>query len=80
MPELLELFPDEKRKINVIDHIYTNILRRNDILDESLFDKHFNKEQNSWKTNIEKIGSNSINYYPPIGWFGIGLNIDKLYV
>ena len=33
LPELLELFPDEKRKINVIDHIYTNILRRNNILD-----------------------------------------------
>ena len=40
---------------------------------------NFNKEQKSWKTNIEKIGSNSLNYYPPIGWFGIGLNIDKLY-
>ena len=81
LPELFELFPDQIKNSenNIIEHIYANILRRNDILAESLFDMNFNKDQNSWNSNIEKIGSYSLNYYPPIGWYGIGLNIDKLY-
>ena len=62
---------------NDIDHVYHYILKRNKILDDSIFNLNYNKNSYSWKREKEKTGYNLIYYYPPNGWIGIGLNIDK---
>ena len=79
LPELNELYPLEiqYQDNDIINHIYKNILRRNNILNEELFNTNFNKDSNAWKNKNDKISSYSLDYYPPMGWFGIGLNINK---
>ena len=60
-----------------MSHIYYNILKRNNILSDSIFNLYWNIDANEWGKTKEKIGANSLDYYPPYGWFGIGLNINK---
>jgi hypothetical protein len=78
LPELHELYPSEIKyeENDIINHIYKNILRRNDILSEELFNMNYNKQPYAWINKNEKISSYSLDYYPPIGWFGIGLNVN----
>ena len=79
LSELHELYPNiiKSESNNTIDFIYKNILRRNDILNESFFDSNFNKKSDSWENTKQKRGLNNLDYYPPTGWIGIGLNISK---
>lgn len=82
LPELHEFYPLKIKNPgnNIISHIYKNILRRNDILNilnKSLFNLNYNKESNAWKRK-KKIGLYSLDYYPPIDWIGIVININKL--
>ena len=78
LSELHELYPSEIKyeENDIINHIYKNILRRNDILSEELFNMNYNKQPYAWINKNEKISSYSLDYYPPIGWFGIGLNVN----
>ena len=79
LSELHELYPSEIKyeENDIINHIYKNILRRNCIVSEELFNMNFNKQPNAWINKNEKISSYSLDYYPPIGWFGIGLNVNR---
>ena len=79
LPDLNELYPLKIKNPgnNIIEHVYNNILRRNNILNEDFFNLKYNKGPDDWKRNNEKIGSYSLDYYPPNGWIGIGLNINK---
>ena len=79
LPELYELYPSYVKNLenNIINHIYNNILKRNNILDDSVFDLNWNKDSTSWKKSKEKLGNYPLYYYPPNGWIGIGLNINK---
>ena len=79
LSELHQLYPSliKNESDNTIDIVYRNILRRNDILDESFFDFNFNKESHAWKNMKQKRSLYNLDYYPPTGWVGIGLNINK---
>lgn len=79
LPDLHQLYPLKIKNPgnNIIEHVYKNILRRNGILNENLFNLNYNKEFYACEKKKEKIGSYSLDYYPPIGWVGIGLNINK---
>jgi serine/threonine protein kinase len=79
LSELHELYPSiiKNKSNNTIDTVYKNILRRNEILNESFFDFKFNKESDSWKKAEQKRSLYNLDYYPPTGWIGIGLNINK---
>ena len=79
LPDLHELYPLKIKNPdnNIINHVYNNILRRNNILSEGFFNLKYNKEPDDWREKKEKIGSYSLDYYPPNGWIGIGLNINK---
>ena len=77
--KIYELYPSYVKNPgnNIINHVYNNILRRNHILDDSVFDLNWNKDSNSWKNSKEKLVNYPLYYYPPNGWIGIGLNINK---
>ena len=79
LSELHELYPDiiKNNSNNTIDFIYNNILRRNDILNKSFFDFNFNKKSDAWEKTNQKRSLYNLDYYPPTGWIGIGLNINK---
>lgn len=79
LSELHELYPSiiKNESNNTIDIVYKNILRRNDILNESFFDFNFNKESDNWRKTKQKRSLYNLDYYPPTGWIGIGLNINK---
>ena len=79
LPKLYELYPSTVKNPgnNTMNHVYYNILKRNNILNDSIFNLYWNVDSNSWGKDKEKIGANSLDYYPPYGWIGIGLNINR---
>lgn len=47
----------------------------NVILSPNIFETEFCKDQNEWpKKNLMRGGK---QYYPPYGWYGIGLRVSK---
>ena len=79
LSELHELHPNiiRNESNNSIENVYKNILRRNNILNESFFNFNYNKKPDDWKKSKQKRSSYALDYYPPNGWIGIGLNINK---
>lgn len=77
--KLYELYPslNKNQENNIMNHVYYNILKRNGILNDSIFNLDWNIAPNSWSKIKKIIGADSLDYYPPYGWIGIGLNINK---
>ena len=47
------------------------------LIKKSFFDFNFNKESDAWKKTKQTRSFYHLDYYPPTGWIGIGLNINK---
>jgi len=57
--------------------VITCNLLNNVILSPNIFETEFCKDQNEWpKKNLMRGGK---QYYPPYGWYGIGLRVSKKY-
>ena len=57
--------------------VTTSTLLNNIILSPNIFDINFSKNENDWtKKNLMRGGK---KYYPPYGWFGIGLKLKHKY-
>ena len=67
---------EEFLRKNNLKVITCNLLN-NVILSPNIFETEFCKDQNEWpKKNLMRGGK---QYYPPYGWYGIGLRVSKKY-
>ena len=67
---------EELLRKNNLKVVTCNLLN-NVILSPNIFETEFCKDQNEWpKKNLMRGGK---QYYPPYGWYGIGLRVSKKY-
>ena len=59
-----------------IDRVYKYLTETCGI-DKNYFDPEFNNMDGGWAKSEENVGG--LEYFPPYGWYGLGLNIEKLY-